>query len=237
MSATAAVRGEERSGAGRRRGPRWRCAGASPRALLALCSLVANGQRPVAHTFRRDEAHVFGFANGRAPCSVGLQPAPSVALHLPVVAIAVAALRRRRDELVARIDTAALRVVAPLLAGLRRRMVVPHRHPRSDAEKQAMRDVGGKAHGLIVWSSSRLGNHDLFTMSTDGSNVRPITKGDNVGEYTEADVPELGEYEETIEDPVEDVDSSHAPQNNKNGLHRGSQPTLRKSRKSPQSGR
>ena len=50
----------------------------------------------------------------------------------------------------------------------------------SDAEKRAMRDVGGKAHGQIVWSSSRLGNHDLFTMSTDGSNVRPITKGDNV---------------------------------------------------------
>jgi len=48
------------------------------------------------------------------------------------------------------------------------------------AGKQAMSDVGGKAHGQIVWSSSRLGNHDLFTMGTDGSNVRPITKGDNV---------------------------------------------------------
>ena len=48
------------------------------------------------------------------------------------------------------------------------------------AQKQAMQDVGGKAHGEIVWSSSRLGNHDLFVMSTDGSHVRPITKGDNV---------------------------------------------------------
>jgi hypothetical protein len=50
----------------------------------------------------------------------------------------------------------------------------------AEADKQAMREVGGKAHGQIVWSSSRLGNHDLFTMSTDGSNVRPITQGDNV---------------------------------------------------------
>jgi hypothetical protein len=50
----------------------------------------------------------------------------------------------------------------------------------SAAEKQAMAAVGGKANGKIVWSSSRLGNHDLFVMNTDGSNVHPITKGDNV---------------------------------------------------------
>jgi len=48
------------------------------------------------------------------------------------------------------------------------------------AQKQAMKTVGGKARGQIVWSSSRLGNHDLFVMSSDGSNVRAITKGDNV---------------------------------------------------------
>ena len=48
------------------------------------------------------------------------------------------------------------------------------------AEKQAMTAVGGKANGLIVWSSSRLGNHDLFVMNTDGSNVHAITKGDAV---------------------------------------------------------
>jgi WD40-like Beta Propeller Repeat len=50
----------------------------------------------------------------------------------------------------------------------------------SSAEKQAMGSVGGKANGQIVWSSSRLGNHDLFVMNTDGSNVHAITKGDAV---------------------------------------------------------
>ena len=50
----------------------------------------------------------------------------------------------------------------------------------STAEKQAMTSVGGKANGRIVWSSSRLGNHDLFVMNTDGSNVHAITKGDAV---------------------------------------------------------
>ncbi len=50
----------------------------------------------------------------------------------------------------------------------------------SATEKQAMTSVGGKASGKIVWSSSRRGNHDLFVMSTDGSNVHAITKGDAV---------------------------------------------------------
>jgi hypothetical protein len=48
------------------------------------------------------------------------------------------------------------------------------------AEKQAMAAVGGKAKGLIVWSSSRLGNHDLFVMNTDGSDLHAITQGDAV---------------------------------------------------------
>jgi Tol biopolymer transport system component len=50
----------------------------------------------------------------------------------------------------------------------------------SDAEQAAMKAVGGKVRGTIVWSSSRLGNHDLFVMNTDGSNVHPITSGDTV---------------------------------------------------------
>ncbi len=50
----------------------------------------------------------------------------------------------------------------------------------SEAEQQAMTRVGGKADGIIVWSSSRLGNHDLFVMNTDGSNVHAITKGEAV---------------------------------------------------------
>jgi len=49
-----------------------------------------------------------------------------------------------------------------------------------DKEKAAMSEVGGKAAGKIVWSSSRLGNHDLFVMDTDGEHVHPITKGDPV---------------------------------------------------------
>src|SRR4051812_6033768 len=48
------------------------------------------------------------------------------------------------------------------------------------AELASMKAVGEKAHGIIVWSSSRLGNHDLFTMKTDGSEVKQITRGDAV---------------------------------------------------------
>jgi hypothetical protein len=50
----------------------------------------------------------------------------------------------------------------------------------SDDDVAAMKAVGAKVKGTIVWSSSRLGNHDLFTMNTDGSNVKPITSGDAV---------------------------------------------------------
>jgi Tol biopolymer transport system component len=50
----------------------------------------------------------------------------------------------------------------------------------TDDDEAAMKRVGGKAGGLIVWSSSRNGNHKLFTMKTDGSDVKVITKGDNV---------------------------------------------------------
>jgi hypothetical protein len=50
----------------------------------------------------------------------------------------------------------------------------------TDDDAAAMKRVGEKANGLIVWSSSRNGNHDLFTMKTDGSDVKAITKGDTV---------------------------------------------------------
>jgi len=49
-----------------------------------------------------------------------------------------------------------------------------------DAEKAKMAAIGKKVAGTIVWSSSRAGNHDLFTMKTDGSDVKQITKGDQV---------------------------------------------------------
>jgi Tol biopolymer transport system component len=51
--------------------------------------------------------------------------------------------------------------------------------PTAD-DTAAMKRVGDKAGGLIVWSSSRNGNHDLFTMKTDGSDVKAITHGDEV---------------------------------------------------------
>jgi Tol biopolymer transport system component len=51
--------------------------------------------------------------------------------------------------------------------------------PSSD-DDAAMKRVGEKAGGLIVWSSSRNGNHDLFTMKTDGTDVKAITHGDEV---------------------------------------------------------
>lgn len=47
-------------------------------------------------------------------------------------------------------------------------------------EAALMKEVGDKAGGLIVWSSSRVANHDLFTMKTDGSEVKQITHGDEV---------------------------------------------------------
>ena len=49
-----------------------------------------------------------------------------------------------------------------------------------DDERAKMVAIGKKVPGLIVWSSSRAGNHDLFTMKTDGSDVKQITKGDAV---------------------------------------------------------
>lgn len=48
------------------------------------------------------------------------------------------------------------------------------------AELAAMKAIGEKASGIIVWSSSRMGNHDLFTMKTDGSDLKQITTGDTV---------------------------------------------------------
>lgn len=49
-----------------------------------------------------------------------------------------------------------------------------------EAASQLRAEVGGKAKGIIVWSSSRAGNHDLFVMNTDGSHIRQITRGDPV---------------------------------------------------------
>jgi hypothetical protein len=50
----------------------------------------------------------------------------------------------------------------------------------SAADQAAMKAIGARVKGQIVWSSSRLGNHDLFVMNTDGSGVHAITSGDTV---------------------------------------------------------
>jgi hypothetical protein len=49
-----------------------------------------------------------------------------------------------------------------------------------DSERAKMMAIGKKVPGLIVWSSSRAGNHDLYTMKTDGSDTKQITKGEAV---------------------------------------------------------
>ncbi len=64
------------------------------------------------------------------------------------------------------------------------------RRPPSGAEGQvsaeqraAMQKIGARVKGLIVWSSSRFGNHDLFTMKADGSELKQLTQGEAVDWY------------------------------------------------------
>jgi Tol biopolymer transport system component len=52
--------------------------------------------------------------------------------------------------------------------------------PLDDADRALQAEVGARVKGLVVWSSARAGNHDLFVMNTDGSNVRQITRGETV---------------------------------------------------------
>jgi hypothetical protein len=51
---------------------------------------------------------------------------------------------------------------------------------KSEDETARLKAVGEKLKATIVWSSSRNGNHDLFTSNADGSDVKQITKGDAV---------------------------------------------------------
>jgi hypothetical protein len=51
---------------------------------------------------------------------------------------------------------------------------------KSPEETAALKAIGEKVKAKIVWSSSRLGNHDLFSSDADGSNIKQLTKGDAV---------------------------------------------------------
>jgi len=46
------------------------------------------------------------------------------------------------------------------------------------ADLESLKATGAKANGLVVWTSSRAGLPHLFTMKTDGSDIRQITKGE-----------------------------------------------------------
>lgn len=67
------------------------------------------------------------------------------------------------------------------------------RPPRGDEVKltaeqtAAIARVRAQVNGLVAWSSSRHGNHDLLLMKTDGSQVRRLTKGEHVDWYPRFD--------------------------------------------------
>jgi nucleoside-diphosphate-sugar epimerase len=50
-------------------------------------------------------------------------------------------------------------------------------------ENAALARIRQKVDGAIVWSSSRLGNHDIFLMKTDGTGVKALTSGEQVDWY------------------------------------------------------
>ncbi len=74
----------------------------------------------------------------------------------------------------------ALAVLLPGCAGLSGAPPKGSQDAADPAEAARMKAIGQKVQGTIVWSSSRIGNHDLFTMNTDGSNVKAITQGEEV---------------------------------------------------------
>ncbi len=46
--------------------------------------------------------------------------------------------------------------------------------------RAAMAKIGAQVSAQIVWSSSRVGNHDLFLMNSDGSAISALTQGEQV---------------------------------------------------------
>jgi hypothetical protein len=51
------------------------------------------------------------------------------------------------------------------------------------ADLDSLLQVGGKAHALIVWTSSRAGTPHLFTMKSDGTDTKQLTKGAHTDWY------------------------------------------------------
>ncbi|HVU51530.1 MAG TPA: hypothetical protein VHL80_12635 [Polyangia bacterium] len=47
------------------------------------------------------------------------------------------------------------------------------------ADLEALKAEGAKANGLVAWTSSRAGMPHIFTMRTDGSDTRQLTKGEH----------------------------------------------------------
>jgi len=50
----------------------------------------------------------------------------------------------------------------------------------SPEETAGIERIRQKVNGLIAWSSSRFGNHDILIMKTDGSEVKALTRGEQV---------------------------------------------------------
>jgi len=50
-------------------------------------------------------------------------------------------------------------------------------------ETAAQSALAGKVSGFVVWSSSREGNHKIYSMSPDGSNLRKLTQGNKTDWY------------------------------------------------------
>jgi hypothetical protein len=53
----------------------------------------------------------------------------------------------------------------------------------SAEESSSIERIRHKVSGLVAWSSSRFGNHDILLMKTDGSQVKALTSGDEVDWY------------------------------------------------------
>lgn len=53
----------------------------------------------------------------------------------------------------------------------------------STEEQAKLSALSGKVNGLVVWSSSRVGNHKIFAMSPDGTGIRQVTRGNKTDWY------------------------------------------------------